>query len=176
VDARPEVTDTAGTPGPGADRACPHAPDDAPRPGDPHWVDELCALVLLALDRLEPLLARLREAARSDPGAAGTGSAGAGTTSGSCPLCLALESVRRERPGSAARLAEHGAAAVAALRDALATGPTAGPSPAPAPRRERPVEHILVERPGRRAARAVRHIPVDRRPAPGAAPGGAATC
>ncbi len=169
------MTDSAGATGPGADRACPHAPDDAPRSSDPHWVDDLRALFLLALDRLEPLLAQLLEAAEPDPGPAGP--AGAGTTSGRCPLCLALEVVRRERPGSAARLAEHGAAAVAALRDALATAPTAYGTEAPAPRRGRPVEHISVERPGRRAARAVRHVPVDRRPARGpAGPGGAATC
>jgi hypothetical protein len=160
VDARPEVTDTAGATGPGADRACPHAPDDAPR-----WVDELCALVLLALDRLEPLLARLREAAESGPGAAGPASAGGGTASGSCPLCLVIEVVR-ERPGSAARFAEHGAAAVAALRDALAAGPTAGAAAGPARRGGRPVEHIPVERPGRRT---VWQVPVDRRPARGAA-------
>ncbi len=160
MDARPEVTDTAGATGPGADRACPHAPDDAPR-----WVDELCALVLLALDRLEPLLARLREAAESGPGTAGPGSAGGGTASGTCPLCLALEVVRGERPGSA-RFAEHAAAAAAALRDALATGQAPGATAGPAPRGDRPVEHIPVERPGRRT---VRQVPVDHRPARGAA-------
>jgi hypothetical protein len=121
----------------GDDRTCPHGSG-----GRPDLAAELRALALLALDRLEPVLARLREGAAVD---AATGSAPAGT----CPVCTLLAAVRGERPELAARLAEHTSGLVAALRDALdgaraaAAGPAAG---------------------GRVGARRVQHIPVDRIP------------
>ena len=108
-------------------------------------VDELRAVALLALDRLDPLLARLGEAVAD--GAREGADHGPGAP---CPLCRALAAVRS---GSepARRLAEHATGLAAALRDALAD--PAAPSSAPAdppvpdgPARDVRVEHIPVER------------------------------
>jgi hypothetical protein len=122
----------------GDDPPCPHVGHEGP----PELAAELRALALLALDRVEPVLARLRQGAAVDA-AGGTAPAGA------CPVCIMLAAVRRERPELAARLGEHAAGLVAALRDALdgtrpaSAGPVAG---------------------GRAGARRVQHIPVDRLP------------
>jgi hypothetical protein len=97
---------------------------------------ELRAVTLLALDRLEPLLARLRHLAADD--------------AATCPVCTALDVVREHRP-ELGRVAEHGAGLLAALRAAL-DGSTTVPEPTgprPAGRR---VQHIPVER-----------VPADRR-------------
>jgi hypothetical protein len=116
-------------------RSCGHGRD--------RLADELRAVALLALDRLDPLLARLRTPAAGAPGAAGP-----------CPLCVALAAVHAERPEPARRLVEHAAGLATALRDALAEpAPAAPPPPAP--------------------TRRVQHIPVDRAPAdpvPGGTP------
>lgn len=152
--------------------ACSHTPDgDAGPPAD------LRTLALLALDRLDPLLARLRAAE-----AAGTTSDSAPRPSGDpCPLCTALAVVRGERPEIAGRLAEHGAAVVAALRDALAAPPADAPADSSnggatdraTTSSTSPVQHIPVDRDEPvRPARAVQHIAVDRQPAAG----GAAQC
>ena len=119
-------------------------------------VDELRAVALLALDRLDPLLTRLGEAVAD--GAREGADHGPGAP---CPLCRALAAVRS---GSepARRLAEHATGLAAAVRDALAdpAAPSSAPSFAPAdppvpdgPARDVRVEHIPVERvPVERAA------------------------
>ena len=150
---------------PGDDRACPHARGD----GADRLAEELRALVLLALDRLDPVLVRLREVATADRADAGA----------TCPLCTVLAAVGGERPEPAARFAEHAAAAAAALRAAL-DGDAAGTASAERPDRQvptdperprpagRPVERIAVDREQpRRTAHPVRPVPVDRRPASG---------
>lgn len=107
--------------------------------GHPEIADELRALALAALDRLDPVLERLR----SEP--AGTGTAACAA----CPVCAAIAALRGERPELAARLAEHAAGLVAVLRAALAedapapTPATAAESEPPAARR---VQHLRVER------------------------------
>ncbi len=125
---------------PGGDRACPHGHD-----GGGTLADELRALALLALDRLEPLLARLTD------GAAGAPTPGSGPCAG-CPVCAVLAAVRAERPDLAVRLAAHAAELAAALRGALPDGPpvpAAGAAPGPRPARR--VERIPVDRPPRTA-------------------------
>src|SRR5690348_3945847 len=85
------------------------APSSSERPcghGGDRLVAELRAVALLALDRLDPLLARLR-AAMAAP-------------DGPCPVCAALAAVRTDRPDLHGRLAEHASGLAAALRDALA--------------------------------------------------------
>jgi hypothetical protein len=106
-------------------------------PGHERLADELRAVALLALDRLDPLLARLRDGVRAAPPHDGATS---------CPLCAALAAVRVDRPDLAGRLAEHATGLVTALRDALAeTGPGT-PEPAPVPPTTRRVQHIPVHR------------------------------
>lgn len=108
------------------------AVDDEPGHAGP--AAELRALALLALDRLDPLLARLHETA---PERSCTG----------CPVCAALTAVRGERPELAGRLAAHATGLAAAVREAL------DEPPAPAdPPPSRPVQHIPVERVPRDAA------------------------
>jgi hypothetical protein len=109
---------------------------------------ELRALALVALDRLDPVLARFRDdAARATAG----GAPAHGATCTSCPICAALAAVRGERPEVAGRLAEQAAGLLGSLREALAAGAE--------PETPRP--------PARRAARTVQHIPVDREPSGG---------
>ena len=102
--------------------------------------EELRALALTALEKVEPVLERLRE----EPAA----TAADGGTCAACPVCAVLAALRGERPELAARLAEHAGGLVAVLRAALAEG---GPAPAPtdAPQAAAPtrrVQHIRVER------------------------------
>jgi hypothetical protein len=124
--------------GPGADRACPHGHD-----GPGTLAGELRALALLALDRLEPLLARLTDAAAGAPGSA--------DGARPCPVCAVLAAVRAERPESAARLARQATELAAALREALSDGPPAAADAGPAARPVRRVERIPVDRPARTA-------------------------
>src|SRR4051794_22138673 len=97
---------------------------------------ELRAVTVLALDRVEPLLARLRHLAADD------------TTA--CPVCAALDVVRQHRP-ELGRVAEHGAGLLAALRAAL-DGPAGAAEPTGSRPAGRRVQHIPVER-----------VPADRR-------------
>ncbi len=125
---------------PGADRACPHGHD-----GPGTLAGELRALALLALDRLEPLLARLTDAA------AGAPEPGSVDGPRPCPVCAVLAAVRAERPESAARLARQATELAAALREALSDGPPAAADAGPAARPVRRVERIPVDRPARTA-------------------------
>lgn len=125
-------------------------------PGREALVDELRGLALLALARLDPLLARLRDG-KAAP----------------CPLCAA----RSAHPEAAAGWAEHAAALVAALREALGVDPAAQAADEPAP--PRPVQHVPVERAASGGARPVQRVPVDRAPrvaAGRATAAGAASC
>ena len=120
--------------------ACPHGPDT----GHGGLARELRALALVALDRVDPLLARLRDVMVD-------GSAPDGAV---CPVCATLAAVRAERPELAGRLAAHAAGLAVALREALTEpGPAA---PEPEAETARPVQAIPVER-----------IPVERGPAAG---------
>jgi hypothetical protein len=110
----------------GADRACGHGRD--------RLVDELRAVALLALDRLDPLLARLRDAVQAPDDAA------------PCPLCAALAAVRTDRPDLAGRLTEHATGLATALRDALAETAPSSPPASATPRTTRRVQHIPVDR------------------------------
>ena len=111
-------------------------------------VEELRALGLLALDRLDPLVDRLTEAVSAAPDpAVSTGSAPAGTPEHrctSCPVCVAFADVRTGHPDALAQVARHAAGLMTALRAVLADGAD-GPEPAPS-RPERVVQHIAVER------------------------------
>ena len=119
-------------------------------------VEELRALGLLALDRLDPLVDRLTEAvsAAPDPAvstgsgpAVSTGSGPAGTPEHrctSCPVCVAFADVRTGHPDALAQVARHAAGLMTALRAVLADGAD-GPEQTPL-RPERVVQHIVVER------------------------------
>lgn len=116
--------------------------------GHPGLAAELRALTLTALDRLEPAVARIREAA------AGTGGTGSGAGCTGCPICALLAVLRGERPELAGRLAEQLVGLLAVLRTALQEGDPAGatpPDPDPLPDPGRPgrrVQRIPVERVG----------------------------
>jgi hypothetical protein len=98
---------------------------------------ELRGLALLALDRLEPLLAGAP---------AGSDRPDAGSTP--CPVCAALAVLRGEHP----ELAERVAGLVAVLREALDDSVDVSPPPRPqAPRVQRiPVERVPAGRDGAR--------------------------
>ena len=104
-------------------------------------VEELRALGLLALDRLDPLLDRLNEAVSSAPDAVVTQD----HRCTSCPVCVAFADVRTGHPDALAQVARHAAGLMTALRAVLAQDGTDGPEPAPS-RPERIVQHIVVER------------------------------
>lgn len=106
-------------------------------------VEELRALGLLALERLDPLVGRLNEAVSgaSEPdGTPGTHRCTA------CPVCVALT----ERSEALAQVARHATGLLAALRVVLVEGGRAeggrAESEPVAPRPERVVQHIPVER------------------------------
>jgi hypothetical protein len=108
--------------------------------------EELRALVLTALDRIGPVLDRIRDeqAAPGRPSEA---------TCAVCPVCAVLAALHGERPELAARLAEQATGLLTVLRAALEEG---APAPAdPPPSRAQPS-------PGHPAARRVEHIRVDR--------------
>lgn len=98
---------------------------------------ELRAVVLLALERIAPLLERVT----TEPA---TGAA----SCTNCPVCAVLAALRGERPELAVRLAEHASGLVAVLSAALEEGnPAPRPGPAqPAPAPTRTVQYIRVER------------------------------
>jgi hypothetical protein len=128
---------------PGAEQTCPHGHGGA-------LGQELRALALVALDRLDPLLARLRDAVAdaSEQGADARG----------CVVCTTLAAVRAERPELSGRLAAHATELAAALREALGDR---GPAGAPSESSEAPVPSDSSE--ARRApARTVQRIPVVR--------------
>jgi len=102
---------------PGAEQACPHGHGEA-------LGQELRALVLVALDRLDPLLARLRDAVADGPAE--------GAEARGCMVCTTLAAVRAERPELAGRLAAHATGLAATLREALGDrGPAAAPPESP---------------------------------------------
>lgn len=112
---------------------------------------ELRAVLLLAAERLGPLLDRARE-----------GSEPAGETCAVCPVCAVLALLRGERSEMAERLADQAAGLLTVLRTALAEGDPAAwstwadwvPTPAdPAAADVRRVQHIPVDRPASAAAR-----------------------
>ena len=104
--------------------------------------EDLRVLAMAALDRIDPVLDRLRSGA-----AGGEGASVAPDTCASCPICAVIAALRGERPELAVRLAEHAAGLVAVLRTALEEG---APAPAAADVTERPparrVQRIRVER------------------------------
>lgn len=99
--------------------------------------EDLRVLALTALDRLDPVLDRMRSEPADD----------APEMCASCPICAVIAALRGERPELAMRLAEHAAGLVAVLRAALQDGAGA---PAPADVDDRPparrVQRIRVER------------------------------
>ncbi|HXV94091.1 MAG TPA: hypothetical protein VD813_12375 [Pseudonocardia sp.] len=113
-------------------------------PGHAGAAEELRALAVALLDRVEPLLER----ARTGPPAAGPG-AGEDAPCTACPVCALVAVLRGEHPELAARLAEQAAGLVAVLRAALDEGAGVPPPPDPDPQPEaapaRPVQHIAVE-------------------------------
>jgi hypothetical protein len=132
----------------GHDRRHDHGPDTA-------LARELGALALVALDRLDPLLARLRAAVVDGPARdAGGGAPG-------CVVCATLAVVRAERPELAGRLAARATDLAAALRAAL-TEHAGAAAATPATATAAP------------SARAVQRIPVDRVPT-GRGPAGRGT-
>ena len=94
---------------------------------------ELRALALLALDRLEPLLAGARAWGQ-----------GPEVASAPCPVCAGLAVLRGEYPELTERLADRAAGLVAVLREALDERPDVAPS-TPASHAPR-VQRIPVER------------------------------
>ena len=133
---------------------------------------ELRDLAVVALDRLEPVLDRLR----AEPDAAGAGPDGAGPDGAgpsadgpsadgrgaaricaSCPVCAVLAALRGERPEMAVRLAEQVAGLVTVLRAALDEERPPRPSGPADP----PPEHATDRTPG---GRTVHRIHIDRVP------------
>jgi hypothetical protein len=103
--------------------------------------EEVRALLRGALDRIDPALDRLRTELAGRPAGASA------ETCAVCPVCAVLAALRGERTELAARLAEHAADLLAALRAALEEGgPTAPSAAEPPPASTRRVEHIRVER------------------------------
>lgn len=104
---------------------------------------EARALARTVLDRLEPLIERLRTDPGSPPGPGAE-------TCAACPVCAVLAVLRGERPELAVRLAEQTAGIVAVLRAALDEGEPGpgrpGPAPPPPAPSSRPVQRIHVER------------------------------
>jgi hypothetical protein len=99
--------------------------------------EELRVLALTALDRIDPVLDRMRSGTAGD----------APEACASCPVCAIIAALRGECPELAVRLAEHTAGLVAVLRTALEEGapaPAAADMPEPPPARR--VQRIRVER------------------------------
>ena len=116
---------------PGAAQACAHGHGTA-------LAEELRALALVALDRLDPLLVRLRAAVDDGPALDGDAR--------ECAVCATLAAVRAERPELAGRLAAHATGLAAALREALADRSTTGPADTTEAPVRRPVQRIPVDR------------------------------
>ena len=99
---------------------------------------ELRALVLSTLDRLEPVLERMR----TEPATP------AAETCANCPVCALVAALRGDHPELAGQLAAYAAGLLAVLRTALEEGAPAPPGP-PAPEPEAPerrVQHIVIDR------------------------------
>ena len=122
--------DVPGAGAPRAAQACAHGHGTA-------LAEELRALALVALDRLDPLLARLRTVV---DGPALDGDAR------ECAVCATLAAVRAERPELAGRLAAHATGLAAALREALADRSTTAPADTTEAPVRRPVQRIPVDR------------------------------
>ena len=112
----------------GAPGACAHGHGTA-------LAEELRALALVALDRLDPLLARLRAVVD-----------GSARDAPDCAVCATLAAVRAERPELAGRLAAHATGLAAALREALADRSAAAPADTAEASVRRPVQRITVDR------------------------------
>jgi hypothetical protein len=127
-----------------SERCCGHEGGD----GRERLAREARALALLALDHLDPLIARVRDAAvRSSQDGLAHEPDHARPPTGpctACPVCMALAVVRREHPELAERFGVHAAGLLAALREAL-YGWSHPDNPVPAPQPPR-VQHIPVER------------------------------
>lgn len=108
---------------------------------------ELRALVSAALDRIAPMIERVRAEPATGPG----------QSCAACPVCAVIAVLRGERPELAVRLAEQAVGLLVVLRAALDEG---GPAPTPQPGASPPVP----SRPGQAtpAGRVVQHIPVER--------------
>jgi hypothetical protein len=108
---------------------------------------ELRALARSALDRVTPVLDRIRAAPADD-------AASSGQPCAVCPICAVVAALRGERVELAARLAEHLSGLLAVLRTALdegSGGPEQAPDPPPPPDTERRVvQRIPVARTGPR--------------------------
>ena len=117
----------------------------AGRGGDPPreaLVEELRAVGLLALDRLDPLVDRMTAALSAPAGSAEPTAEYRCTT---CPICAALADLPTGRAEALAHVARQAGSLLAALRVAL-TVDGAPASAAPPARPERVVQHITVER------------------------------
>jgi hypothetical protein len=110
-------------------------------------VEELRALGMLALDRLDPLVGRLNESVsterddRREPHTEHRCTA--------CPVCAAFADVRADHADALAQVARHAAGLLAALRVVLAqegTGGATQAAPRPAREPDRVVQRIPVER------------------------------
>jgi hypothetical protein len=104
--------------------------------------DELRALALAAIDRIGPVLDRMRD----DPPRPQGGQTP--STCAVCPVCAVLAALRGERPELAGRLAEQATGLLAVLRAAIEEGtpPPAEPPRETAPPAGRRVQRIRVER------------------------------
>jgi hypothetical protein len=130
--------------------------DDGPAVTDQESCDahpglgaEFRALALGALDRLEPVVERVRHEPPTESASACE----------SCPVCAVLAVVRGERPELAARLAEQLGGLLAVLRAALEEGDPAGGAPGPGPHGTAPP----TPRPeSGTPARTVQRIPIER--------------
>jgi hypothetical protein len=116
--------------------------DDGSCGAHPDIGAELRALALVALDRLEPIVDRLRTEPSTAP---------SGTSCTGCPICAVLALLRGERPELAVAVAEQLGGLLAVLRTALEEGDPAAAPPTPAP-----------PAPGAASGRRVQRIPVER--------------
>lgn len=141
---------------PGVDDAGPVMPDPIvsdPCGGHSGMSADLCAAAVALLDRVEPVLERLRSEPGCRPagGADPTADRAAGPAPGGpctvCPVCAVVSLVRGERPQLGLRLVEQAVDLVAMLRAALAEQAPVQPPTPPAQPPARPVQHIPVTRP-----------------------------
>jgi hypothetical protein len=110
-------------------------------------VEELRALGLLALDRLDPLVGRLNESVSTERDDRGEPHTEHRCTA--CPVCAAFADVRADHADAVAQVARHAAGLLAALRVVLAqedAGGAAQAAPRPAGEPDRVVQRIPVER------------------------------
>lgn len=106
--------------------------------------EQLRALAELLAERLEPGSGRPGQGHGAEPA----------PSCAWCPVCSILDLLRGQRPELAARLTEHGAGLLAAVREALTTPAAAGqrsepdPPPGDAGERAERVQHVPVRRTG----------------------------